>query len=118
MGKYIINGGHKLNGEININGAKNSALPILAASILNEGVSVIQNCPKISDTFIAIEILKELGCKVNIEDNTIIIDSSFINKNELSDNLTKKMRSSMIFLGSILGRLKKAKLCYPGRYEL
>lgn len=118
MGKYIINGGNKLSGELSINGGKNAILPILAATVLNKGLNIIHNCPKISDTFIAIEILKSIGCDVIFEDRTIIVDSSEIDKTEVSESLVRKMRSSIIFLGGLLGRFKEVKISYPGGCEL
>lgn len=120
MGEYIINGGNKLRGKIKINGSKNAILPILASTVLNNGISILHNCPRISDTFIALDILKDIGCKIMFkeEEKTIIVDSSSLNKTELSENLVCKMRSSIIFLGSILGRFKKVKISLPGGCEL
>ena len=106
MGKFIVYGGKKLKGEVNINGAKNSILPILAASLLNSGKSVIHNCPRISDTFMSIKILESIGCKVKFENNTISIDSSSLNNYEIPSELVKEMRSSIIFLSAVLSRLK------------
>jgi len=114
MGEYVISGGNALNGEVEINGAKNAVLPILAATVLNNGISVIHNCPKISDTLTAIEILKNIGCDITFEDKTIIVNSKNISKSELPACLVQKMRSSIIFMGSLIGRTKKVKISYPG----
>ncbi len=117
MGEYHITGGKKINGEVTINGAKNAVLPILAATILNEGKSVIHNCPKISDTFVTIEILKAIGCKVEWEGTSIIVHSEGANNSDVPEKLVKEMRSSIIFLGSLLSRFKQVKICYPGGCE-
>lgn len=118
MGKYIINGGNTLNGEVFISGAKNSVLPILAATVLNSGISILKNVPMLTDTLVSIDILTHLGCKVSIGTNTLVIDASEIEKNFIPDELIKKMRSSVIFLGSLLGRLNHAEISYPGGCNL
>ncbi|MDE6181778.1 MAG: UDP-N-acetylglucosamine 1-carboxyvinyltransferase [Eubacteriales bacterium] len=118
MGKYIINGGKTLKGDVFISGAKNSVLPILASTVLNGGVTVLKNVPIISDTIISIDILKNLGCFVGIQGDKLIIDSSNINNTDVSEELVKKMRSSIIFLGSLLARFKNATISYPGGCKL
>lgn len=118
MGKYHIQGGNRISGELNIYGAKNAILPILAASVLNKNISIIENCPQISDTFLAIEILESIGCKVKLQGKTLIVDSSSANKCEVPEKPVREMRSSIIFLGSILGRFKEVKISYPGGCEL
>lgn len=118
MGKYVINGGKTLKGDIFISGAKNSVLPILAGAVLNEGTTVLKNVPMLLDTYVAIDILKSLGCFIKIEKNKLTIDSSNINKTEVPKELVSKMRSSIIFLGSLIARFKKAKISYPGGCKL
>ncbi len=118
MGKYIIQGGNKLQGEIGIGGAKNSVLPIIAGSILNKKTCTIHNCPKISDTYLSIEILKHLGCKVIFEGNTLFIDSTNIRTTSIPEEFVTPMRSSIIFLGSLLGREHECTIGYPGGCEL
>lgn len=118
MGKYVINGGKKLSGEVFISGAKNSVLPILAGSILNCGVTVLTNVPLLSDVLVCIDILKELGAFVYYENNKMIIDSTNINNTTIPNSLVEKMRSSIIFLGSLLGRFKSAKIGFPGGCKL
>ncbi|MDR1912881.1 MAG: UDP-N-acetylglucosamine 1-carboxyvinyltransferase, partial [Clostridiales bacterium] len=86
--------------------------------ILNGSKSVIHTCPKISDTFISIEMLQALGCTVKIEGTTMIADSSGATAWEVPADLVREMRSSFIFLGGILGRLGKVKISYPGGCEL
>ena len=114
MSKLIVTGGQKLKGEITVEGSKNAVLPILAATVLNDGISVIKNCPSLSDVETMLEILKEIGCKVNFEDNTVIVDSSTMNSTEIPEDLAVEMRSSIIFMGPILSRFKKVTISYPG----
>ena len=118
MGKYIIEGQRKLRGEIEIQGSKNSALPILAATVLCKGVSVIHNCPRLSDIGATINILEHLGCEVKREDSTIIVDSTNVNRYDIPENLMHEMRSSIIFLGAVIGRLGKANISTPGGCEI
>ena len=114
MSKLVISGGQKLKGEITIEGAKNAVLPILAATVLNEGLSVIKNCPRLKDVEVMVNILKSLGCKVNMEDNIILIDSSTINNTFIPEELTVEMRCSIIFMGAILSKYGKVTISYPG----
>lgn len=114
MGSFIVNGGEALVGEIDINGAKNAALPILCACLLNSGITVLNNVPNLTDTRTAIDILRSLGCKVTSYSKTVIIDATFLTSCKIPKELTEKMRSSIIFLGSILARLGEAEIAYPG----
>lgn len=114
MGEYRIRGGHKINGEIRINGGKNAILPILASTVLNRGKSTIHNCPLISDVYTSIELLQAVGCKARMEGTTLFVDSSNADRWEVPDGLVQKMRSSIIFLGGLLGRFGKAVISYPG----
>ena len=114
MSRIIVTGGQKLKGELSIEGSKNAVLPILAATVLNGGINVIKNCPKLKDVQIAIEILKRLGCKVHIEGNVVTLDSLTLNKTEVPEDLATEMRSSILFLGPMLARCKKVTISYPG----
>ena len=118
MSSYIIEGGKKLQGETFVSGSKNASLPIMAASILNKGITKLYNVPDIHDTQMMIEILKSLGCKVKKNQNKIVIDASNISKFEIPENLMNQMRSSVIFAGAILGRYKKATFSYPGGCDI
>jgi len=118
MEKLIIDGGNRLEGTIEIQGSKNSSLPILAATLLVKGECVIHNCPKLTDTEFAICILKHLGSKVTQHGNTVVIDSSVLSKCTIPQSLMCEMRSSIVFLGSMLSRLGKAELCQPGGCEI
>ncbi len=118
LNKFIVTGGNRLNGEISVQGAKNSVLPILVATLLVKGKSVIHNCPCLSDVDATIRILEYLGCKVTREGHTIIVDSSSIERYDVPDNLMREMRSSIVFLGGIMGRMGKAILSTPGGCEI
>lgn len=118
MSRYVINGGHRLYGETQIQGSKNSVLPILAATVLVKGESVITNCPNISDVDATIKILSYLGCKVKREGHTVVVDSTNVNKFDIPDELMREMRSSVVFLGAIIGRTGKASLSTPGGCEI
>ncbi len=118
MDTYIINGRHELRGSIRVQGAKNSVLPILAATILNAGSSVIHNCPDLKDVDAALKILRHLGCSVLRESDTIFIDSSQLSKCTIPHSLMREMRSSVIFLGAILARTGEAVVAHPGGCEL
>jgi len=112
--KYIVSGGNKIEGRINVRGAKNSILPIMAATILNENRSIIHNVPNISDVNIMIKILESIGCKVDYEDDTLIIDSTNISSSEIDEEYVRQMRSSIIVMGAMIGRLDYTKISYPG----
>ena len=114
MCKYIVSGGNKIEGKLDIRGAKNSILPIMAAAILNENKSTIHNVPNISDVHTMIKILESIGCKVDYEDDTLIIDSSNINSSEIDEVYVRQMRSSIIIMGAMIGRLNYTKISYPG----
>ncbi len=118
MNRYVINGGRRLFGQTKIQGSKNSVLPILAATILAKGQSVIKNCPDISDVNATINILRHLGCSVKREGHDVTVDSSDITKYDIPDNLMREMRSSVMFLGAIIGRTGKASLSTPGGCEI
>ena len=113
MLSYIINGGKKLSGETYASGSKNASLPIIAASILNRGITKLYNVPNIHDTQMMFEILKKLGCKVKRNNGKIIIDSTELTQNEIPDELMRQMRSSVIIVGAMIARLKSAKFSYP-----
>ena len=118
MSSYIIEGGKKLQGETYVIGSKNASLPIMAASLLNKGITKLYNVPNIHDTQMMIEILKSLGCRVKKNKNKVTIDSRNISKFEIPENLMHQMRSSVIFAGAILGRYKKATFSYPGDCDI
>lgn len=118
MSEILINGGRKLEGEITIQGAKNSVLPVLAGTVLCNGECVIHNCPNISDVDISSKILVGLGCKLLKEGNTVLVDSRDIAGYKIPEDLMREMRSSVVFLGAVLGRTGKAVISSPGGCEL
>ncbi len=118
MGRYLIGGGHELNGEIQLQGSKNASLPIMAASVLNAGISVIHNVPDIEDVRNMKKILMSIGCKIQSENNTLIIDSSSLDNSEVSEDLVSKMRSSVMLMGALISKFKKTKFSYPGGCEI
>ena len=118
MNKLRITGGRPLDGSVHVQGAKNSVLPILAASILAKGETVIHSCPQLSDVDAAVRILQHFGCTVTRFGHTLYIDSREITCCDIPENLMKEMRSSVIFLGAILARTGEAVLSRPGGCEL
>lgn len=109
-----IEGGKRLKGETTVKGAKNAALPILAAAALGKRC-VIHNCPKLKDTEVAMKILNELGVNTEFFDNTVITEGrDELACSKIEDALMKEMRSSVIFLGVLLSRCKAAEISYPG----
>lgn len=118
MDTIITQGGERLRGEVTVHGAKNSALPILAACVLCGKPSVIHNCPRLTDVDAAIKILLHLGCKVAREGRTVTVDSSGIYKSDIPDDLMREMRSSVIFLGPVLSRTGKVSVSAPGGCEI
>ena len=114
MGKYIIRGGRKLSGVVNIESAKNSVLPIMAASIISSGIVVIKKCPKISDVFNMIKILNSLGVKTFFYENDLVINPSCIDSYTVCYDLANKLRSSFFMVGALISRLGKASVSYPG----
>jgi len=115
MPSYIIEGGKKLEGEVDVSGSKNASLPIMAASILNSGTTKLYNIPNIRDTKITQEILRFFGCKVKKNNGKIEISSKNIKRKEIPEDLMHQMRSTVILAGALIGRFKEAKFSYPGR---
>ncbi len=118
MENLIINGGKELHGSVKLQGSKNSILPILAATVATGGVSILHNCPKLTDVDAAIEILRHTGCKVQCRGHTVIVDSSDANSFEIPDSLMREMRSSIVFLGALLARFGEARVSAPGGCEI
>lgn len=114
MEKYEINGGRRLSGSIEIPGAKNSVLPVLAASVISGKRTVIENCPRITDVDNTLKILEKLGCRVCREKGITEIDSSTLESFYIDGELTDKMRSSTVFAGALLARGRTVKMGYPG----
>lgn len=118
MENLIISGGIRLEGKTRLQGSKNSSLPILAACAAVNGISVIHNCPRITDVDIAVAILERLGCKVSRDGGTVTVDSGDINCSAIPEELMSEMRSSIIFLGALLARFGRGSATLPGGCEI
>lgn len=118
MEKLVVNGGKKLQGEIVLHGAKNSVLPILCSTVLINGVSVIHNCPELSDVNVTINILRYLGAKVKREGNTLVVDTASIVRANILEEYMSELRSSIIFLGALSSRMGEACLYLPGGCDI
>ncbi|MFO7928517.1 MAG: UDP-N-acetylglucosamine 1-carboxyvinyltransferase [Candidatus Humimicrobiaceae bacterium] len=116
MSKFIINGRNLLTGTVNISGAKNSALKLIAASILADSKTVIRNVPRIEDVNTMVEVLRVLGAKVNFakKDGTLTIDPSTVNSFEAPYELVRKMRASILVAGPLLSKFGSVKVAIPG----
>ena len=118
MLEYIIEGGRKLEGNIDISGSKNASLPRKGGAILNGGITKLYNIPNIDDTKISLEILEYLGCKVKKSKGKLEINSKTMNKVDIPEDKMIKMRSTVTMAGAILGRFKKVIFTYPGGCEI
>lgn len=118
MGKIIVNGCNKLNGEVNITGAKNAVLPILAATVIGNNESTIFNVPNLKDVEVMEKILLSLGCNVKRIDKMMWIDSKPLNSIKIPDELVREMRSSIILMGAMLSRCSEVIISYPGGCEI
>ena len=116
MAKYIVEQSGPLFGEVEISGAKNAALPILAATVLTDGVCEINEVPRLKDIDVMCRILRSLGAKVeeNWDEHTVTVDGSGINVSEVPYDLVKLMRASIFVMGPLLARLGKATIAQPG----
>ena len=118
MSRLLIRGGNRLQGEVTIQGAKNSVLPILAATILTGGSVELRRCPRLRDVEASIRILQALGCKAGWRGDVLEVDTAGMSGCDVPDALMREMRSSVIFLGAILARCGEASLTSPGGCEL
>lgn len=118
MSLIRVEGGHRLCGEITVQSAKNSVLPVLAATILCRDVCVIRGCPHLSDVETAAQILRYLGGSVRWEADDLVVDTASVDRCDIPEELMRQMRSSVIFLGAILARFGRAEMSYPGGCEL
>jgi len=117
--KFLVKGGNTLSGEINIGGAKNAAVAILPATVMARGRCVIENVPDISDVRVLLDILSQLGAKIEMLSNdTVAIDTTEINSNEVPYELAKMIRASYYFIGALLGRCNEAHVSMPGGCNL
>ncbi len=114
MHKLIIEGAHKLQGEVRISGAKNAALPLIAATLLARGWHTIHNVPDLRDTRTMLALLETLGAQWKWENSTLLINTDSLNNFEASYDLVKTMRASILVLGPLLARMGKTRVSLPG----
>ncbi len=118
MQSLVIGGGNKLTGELRVQGAKNAVLPLLAASVLTNRRSALFNCPQISDSYAALRILNHLGAGASANGHIIETGGENINRTDIPRELMKEMRSSIIFMGALLGRFGECSISLPGGCDL
>lgn len=114
MSKFIVHGGKTLTGTITVSGSKNAALPLIAATLLAEGKSVLRNVPRIKDVFAMIELIKSLGAKAILEQHTLFIDASRLTSHTPDPSLAGKLRGSILLLGPVLAHCGAIDIPYPG----
>ncbi len=95
LARFIIDGGYRLHGSIRVQGSKNAALPILAAVVMAQGETVIEDVPRLDDVFVMVKILRSLGAKVAFHKNRIMIDPTTIHTTDVPESLMRLMRSSI-----------------------
>ncbi|MCK8827143.1 UDP-N-acetylglucosamine 1-carboxyvinyltransferase [Natroniella acetigena] len=114
MDQFVINGGCPLEGEVTISGAKNAVLPILAATVLGSGQSVINNVPQLHDVKVMKEVLNNLGARVQGDSDQIMVDTSALDCCEIPESLMRKMRATVFLMGPLIARFGKVKISQPG----
>ncbi len=118
MDAFVVQGGRRLEGTLPVDGAKNAALPILAACVLTQDEVTLHGMPDITDVRRMVEILQMLGCRVNAEGRTLTVSGLDMSSYEMPDQLSKQIRSSIFLLGPILSRFGRATVTYPGGCEI
>ncbi len=118
MESYHITGGNRLEGELEVNGAKNAVLPILAACLATGKSCRITNCPNLSDVKNMLTILKEIGCKIEYDQKSVVVNSEHIHTFKISEKLMREMRSSVFLMGPMIARFGKITMSYPGGCEI
>jgi UDP-N-acetylglucosamine 1-carboxyvinyltransferase len=114
MDRLLVTGGNRLSGTVRVNGAKNSALKLMAASLLADGTTVVENVPRIVDCLTMAEVLEHLGAKVAWDGSTLTVDTTEASGVETPYELVRKMRASIIVLGPLLARYGRARVAMPG----
>lgn len=114
MGSLLVHGGTPLQGTVKIQGSKNAALPMMAAAILHNGITTLKNCPRISDVLFMAEILKSLGAKIEWQGQAMRIDCTCLHSWKIPSIYGAQMRSTTMLLGSLIGRMGKCEMPYPG----
>ncbi|MHB1404000.1 MAG: UDP-N-acetylglucosamine 1-carboxyvinyltransferase [Desulfitobacteriaceae bacterium] len=114
MDRYVITGKQSLEGSVRVSGAKNSSLPLLAATLLADGTSVLMDIPDLLDITHMVEVLATLGCRVQRDEEALVVDASTLNGAEVDETLMRKMRASNLILGPILARTGRVRIARPG----
>src|SRR5688500_16595080 len=114
MSKFIIQGGKKLSGEIQVAGSKNAMFPLFAAALLTSEECVFTNVPEITDKEVMVALLSDLGANVKVLDHQVSITANKLSKYEVDPLLAGKFRGSIVLLGSLLSRFGRAKMNFPG----
>ncbi|MEW6182604.1 MAG: UDP-N-acetylglucosamine 1-carboxyvinyltransferase [Bacillota bacterium] len=112
--RFVIKGPNRLQGAIKVSGAKNSALPILAASLLCDGISVIEGVPRLNDIAVMCEVMRHLGVECTREGKDVHVDTANLRLEEISESLMRRMRASCLVLGPLLARFGRVKISLPG----
>ncbi len=118
MACFEVEGGRRLNGTLGLQGSKNGALPLLAATLLIDGVCTLENCPDLTDVHISAEVLESLGCHCRYQNHVMTVDAAGADGYRIDDRLMQRMRSSVLFLGALLGRFGRGEISMPGGCEL
>ncbi len=119
MDQYVIQGGVALHGEVDISGAKNAALAILAAAIMTDETVRIENLPDVHDVIVMNAAMEDIGVKINhIDQHTVEITADQVNRLTVDYEYIKKIRASYYLLGSLLGRFKEAEVALPGGCDI
>ncbi len=119
MEQYVIKGGNPLNGEVEIGGAKNAALAILAAAIMTDETVTVGNIPNVRDINVLLQAIEEIGAKVDrVDAHTVRINGSFIQNVSVDNEFIRRIRASYYLLGALLGKYKKAEVALPGGCDI
>ena len=114
MSKFIVTGGHKLEGKIRLSGNKNAALKLIPAALLADSPSTLTNVPNISDVSVMLELIQKLGAKVEYKDHVVTIDPTTLNSFDLDPDLSAKFRASVVLAAPLLARFGKTIVTPPG----
>lgn len=114
MEKFIVHGEVQLQGKVRVSGAKNATLPIMAATVLSTGETVLHNAPYLRDVEVMRNIISHLGAKVSWQNGALVINTTQLDKAEIPESLMREMRASIFLMGALLGRFRKVRLSYPG----
>ena len=115
---FLVSGGRRLCGELEVGCAKNAVLPILAAAMLTDTPVTVEDCPDLVDARNMLSILETLGCRVEARGRDVVLDASRAENHEMPEKLSKRLRSSIFLLGPLVARFGRARVSYPGGCEI